>query len=100
MEFTNPYKVSRNYVELFELISDGHEMPCYVDYSFPPRRHQEEKIYRDICRARRRCSFDISFGARGICYGDISSWHKENGFREVDVFVDLYKSLNVEFIEV
>jgi hypothetical protein len=96
MKFTNPYKMSRNYSELFELISNGHEIPCFVDYSF---RNDDLVKSRDICRVRRRGVFDISFGARGISYGDISSWHKGNGEREVDAFHNLCKMLNVEFIE-
>ena len=96
MKFTNPYKISRNYTELFELISNGHEIPCFVDYPF---RADDLVKSRDICRVRRRESFDIYFGARGIEYGSISSWHKQNGEREIDVFVDLCKMLNVEFIE-
>jgi hypothetical protein len=96
MSFTSPYKMSRNYSELFELICNGHEIPCFVDYSY---RDNDERVYRDICSVRRRAEFDISFGARGIGYGDVSSWHKENGGREIDVFVNLCKTLNVEFIE-
>ena len=96
MIFTSPYKMSRNYSELFELICNGHEIPCFVDYSY---LDNDERVYRDICRVRRRGEFDISFGARGIGYGDISSWHKGNGERELDAFVRLCEMLNVEFIE-
>lgn len=96
MKFTSPYKMSRNYTQLFELICNGHEIPCFVDYSF---RDNDVRSYRDICRVRRRTEFDISFGARGIGYGDISSWHKGNGERELDAFFGLCKRLNVEFIE-
>lgn len=88
--------MSRNYTELFELISIGHEVPCFIDYSFS---NNDKVKYRDICRVRRRGSFDISFGARGIGYGEISSWNKENGERELDAFYDLCEMLNVEFIE-
>lgn len=97
MKFKNPYSLSRNYTELHALLVEGYEIPCFVDYSY---RDQDERVYRDICRVRRRAEFDISFGARGIGYGDISSWHKENGKREIDCFADLCKDLNVEFIEV
>lgn len=97
MVFTTPYRMSRNYTELFELISVGHEVPCFIDYSY---RDNDTHTYRDICRVRRFKEFDISFGARGIGYGDVSSWHKENGEREIDVFSALCKMLNVEFIEV
>jgi hypothetical protein len=96
MKFTSPYKLSRNYSKLFELISIGHEIPCFVDYSY---KDNDERVYRDICRVRRRAKFDISFGARGISYGDISSWHKENGEREIDAFFNLCETLSVEFIE-
>jgi hypothetical protein len=97
MKFKSPYKLSTNYTELYALICEGHEIPCFVDYSF---RDDDLVKYRDVCRVRRRAEFDISFGARGIGYGDISSWHKEQGSREIDIFVELCKSLNVEFIEV
>ncbi len=97
MNFTSPYKISRNYTELFELICNGHEIPCFVDYSY---LDNDKRIYRDICRVRRRAEFDISFGARGIGYGDISSWHKGKGKIEIDVFIDLCERLNVEFIEI
>ena len=88
--------MSRNYTQLFDLIAIGHEVPCFVDYSF---RDNDKVKYRDICRVRRIGSFDISFGARGIGYGEISSWSKENGGRELDAFYDLCEMLNVEFIE-
>ena len=97
MKFTTPYKMSRNYTELFDLICEGHEIPCFIDYSF---KDDDVKKYRDICRVRRFVEFEISFGARGIGYGDVSSWHKEQGSREIDYFVELCKSLNVEFIEI
>jgi hypothetical protein len=97
MEFTTPYKISKNYTQLFELICIGHEIPCIVDYSY---RDNDKKIYRDLCRVRRPKDFFIMFGSRGIEYGSISSWHKENGEREIDYFVELCKSLNVEFIEI
>jgi hypothetical protein len=97
MKFTSPYKMSINYTELFDLICEGHEIPCFVDYSF---RDDDVRKYRDICRVRRFAEFEISFGARGIGYGDVSSWHKEQGVREIDYFVELCKSLNVEFIEI
>jgi hypothetical protein len=97
MKFTIPYKISKNYNELFELICQGHQIPCFVDYSY---RDDDETVFRDICRVTRRADFYISFGARGISYGDISSWHKENGEREIDAFVGLCKILNVEFIEI
>jgi hypothetical protein len=97
MEFTTPYRMSRNYTELFELICIGHEIPCIVDYFF---RDDDVRKYRDICRVRRFAEFQISFGSRGVEYGSISSWHKENGEREIDYFVELCKSLNVEFIEI
>ena len=96
MDFTNPYSLSKNYIKLFELLKNGHEIPCFVDY---PHTRDDEKFYRDICRARRFSSFDISFGARGICYGEVSSWHGEKGENEIDVFNNLCKILNVEFIE-
>ena len=97
MNFTSPYKISRNYTELFELICNGHEIPCFVDYSY---LDNDKRIYRDICRARRRFEFDISFEARGIGYGDVSWWQKGEGKREIDIFVDLCERLNVEFIEI
>jgi hypothetical protein len=96
MNFTSPYKMSRDYALLFDLIAVGHEVPCFVDYTF---RDNQQEVYREICRVRRRGKFDISFGARGIDYGDITSWHKENGERETDAFFDLCERLNVEFIE-
>jgi hypothetical protein len=97
MEFTTPYKISKNYTQLFELICIGHEIPCIVDYSYP---NNGTETYRSICRVRRFKEFDISFGSRGIEYGCVSYWHKENGEREIDYFVELCKSLNVEFIEI
>ena len=97
MIFTSPYKMSRNYTQLFELICNGHEIPCFVNYSY---FDNEKRVYRDICRVRRRAEFDISFGARGIGYGDVSSWHKGKGERELDNFIELCKMLNVEFIEI
>jgi hypothetical protein len=97
MEFTTPYKMSRNYTQLFDLICDGHEIPCIVDYSF---RDDDVRKYRDICRVRRFKEFEISFGTRGIGYGDVSSWHKEQGVREIDYFAELCESLNVEYIEI
>jgi hypothetical protein len=89
--------MSRNYTQLFDLICDGHEIPCFVDYSF---RDDDLRKYRDISKVRRICEFQISFGVRGIGYGDVSSWHKENGEREIDAFTNLCKMLNVEFIEI
>lgn len=97
MDFTNPYKMSRNYTQLFDLICDGNEIPCIVDYSF---RDDDTRTYRDICKVRRFKEFQISFSARGISYGDVSSWHQEEGFIEIDYFFELCKSLNVEFIEI
>lgn len=89
--------MSRNYTQLFDLICEGHEIPCIVDYSF---RDDDVRKYRDICRVRRFKEFEISFGARGIGYGDVSSWHKEEGKIEIDYFTELCESLNIEYIEI
>ena len=90
------YKLSKDYFQLFQLLCSEKEIACYVDYQF--RAHVGKfPPCRDICKAKRRSQFDISFGSRGIEYGSISTFERNKG-NEFDLFKIECERMNLEFI--
>ena len=93
--FKNGYKWSRDYKRLKQLLDDGYEVVCLVDYDF--WRDKKHPMSRDICRARKfdtdgRSEHDYyAFTSRGQGYGDI---YMENDFSEYCA------AWNVEFIDI
>ncbi len=83
------YQTSKDYSRLYDLICEGIEIACYVDY---------DSEFRDICRCRKFAEYDILFSVRGCIYSQISEWHKNMG-SEKDVFIQECDSLNVEWIK-
>jgi hypothetical protein len=91
------YKLSKNYNKLFELISIGLKVPCYVDYTFMERI---DPPCRDLCICKRSRPFDIHFSSRGIGYGGIDTFEVENtndNQLEISMFVKRCESLHVEY---
>ncbi len=95
--YKNGYKWSRDYKRLKQLLDDGYEVVCLIDYDF--WRDGEHPMSRDICRARKHVNEDDSdfdfyaFSSRGQGYGDIYKYFKYD-------FVDYCAAWNVEFIDI
>lgn len=91
------YNLSKDYELLFDKICEGIEIACFVDYSF---RSLEEKHppCRDICLVRRRKEYDIDFLARGISYGSVCDFDKDE-HSEKNLFLSECKRMNVEWID-
>ena len=98
-----PYKLSKDYTALFELLCKGYELAGYVDYdSMKDGKH----ILRDIVKIKRHSAWDIMFSVRGCQYGGVSKWHgEEMQFAKVKVSSELEafklaaEICNLEFIE-
>lgn len=86
-----PYKTSRDYKRLKELLDEGKEIVCFVDYTTIGYTSH----HRDVCRARKteRDFEPYTFVARGIQYGAYTPVY------DMYSFEDYMKELNVEFIE-
>lgn len=90
------YTFSKDYQKLYELLCNGIEVACYVDYQF---RTSVDKYppSRDICKAKKRGEYDIYFGVRGIEYGSVSEFHKEED-SEFELLKLECERMNVWFI--
>ncbi len=82
------YSLSKDYNKLFLLLITGKQVACFVDCG---------AYIRDICLCKRDSEWDICFVARGIQYGSVREWHKDQG-TEFECFEMVCKNLNVEFI--
>lgn len=91
------YKYSKDYKKLFELICQGERIPAFVNYRFGVLDSDEPM--RDICLIKRRRSWDVDFGVRGVGYGDIMDMDKKKHDNELDAFEKECKRLDVEYIE-
>ena len=92
-----PYKLSRDYNKLFNLICDKKRIVGFVDYDF---NRDEKIICRDICTIQRHGEYEIQISARGICYCSVDPWHKEDwvDLTEKEVFGKICEAINLEFI--
>jgi len=88
------YTLSKDYEKLYELICQGHIAACFVDYSY----RDDSKPFRDIAKIRRFEEYDIQVGARGIEYGSIRTFHKEEG-TEKQLFIQQCQRMNLEWID-
>ena len=93
-QFKTPYKLSKNYEKLFQLICDDNEMVAFVDYEF---KTDKTIVCKDVCTVRRHEPFRINMGVRGITYASVDSW--DNEYKEKDLFIAICKSVNLEWIE-
>lgn len=89
------YKLSKNYEELFDLLSKGHTVVGFADY----RSFNDDRLTgRDVCQIVRRAAWNISFFCRGISYGNVFDVCNPKGWSEKDVFIAECKAINAEFI--
>lgn len=83
---------SRDYNRLFDKISKGEIVPCFVDYDCrdgtPP--------FRDIAKVQRRKENSIMVGARGIQYGGVDDFALD-GRTELKAFTDECERMNLEY---
>jgi hypothetical protein len=87
------YNTSRGYHGLYQLVLAGVQIMAYADYSY----HPGDKPLRDAVVIRRLGKYDIKIVARGIEYGSVSPWHKDQGTEEA-LFIKQCKRLNLEWI--
>lgn len=90
MKIKFPYKTSRDYRRLMNLLDAGNEIVCVVDY-----QSGSGITTRDICRGRKMGEGEYatySFSVRGIGYAE--TW---KGM--VDDFIFICRSVNLEFID-
>ena len=90
-----PYKLSRDYALLYSLISEGYEIPCWIDYDWD----RKGDIVRDLCCARRRNEWTISISSRGMGYLSVDGFEREwTTLSEEKLFVQRCEKYNIEFI--
>lgn len=89
-----PYNLSKDYEQLLQLICDGNEIACFVDYSYSK---DDTNPCRDICKCRRHEECWIQFGVRGMQYGGVYKWQNDRG-TEKELFFKECERMNVEFI--
>lgn len=90
------YNLSQNYELLYQLICQGNQLACYVNYE-SGRIIPDRPAPRDICKVWREKEFDIDFVARGISYGSVRSYDAKKG-TEKEGFLRECVRMNVEFI--
>jgi len=87
------YTLSKDYEKLWSFVENGHEPICFVDYKWT-----ETQILRDVARIRRHNAFKIQIGVRGIQYGGVEYWYKDEYKTEREAFISECKSLNLEWV--
>lgn len=84
-----PYKTSRDYKRLKELLDKGYQIVCFVDYKW-----SDQSVVRDICIAKYiNTTEEYPFTVRGLCYMDWSHNRKYT-------FDEICEAVNVEFIDI
>ena len=94
-EFKNPYNLSKDYATLFNLIQQGFQIPCFVNFDWD----RKGDFVRDLCICRRYKEYDIQLSARGVGYGGVHPWNKEH-WDEKELFLKRCEQLDLEYIEV
>ena len=87
-----PYKTSRDYSRLKQLLDEGMGIVCFVAYITAWRAPDDPPI-RDVCKAMKTGEGDYELFSRGVGYA--SYWSKYHKF----TFEKLMEECNVEFIE-
>jgi hypothetical protein len=87
-----PYNLSQDYLEAFRLLNLKKELVAYVNYELI-----NYTISHDICKVKRFCNYDIMFVSRGIEYGGVYTYNKEDG-EEFDLFLKECVRMNALFI--
>lgn len=97
------YNLSKDYELLLECLKQGLQAACFVDKKFHPYK-EGDKVYRDIARIRRKEAWDMDIAARGVSYGGLSKWHKDDTnynpkkYNELEAFKIECERLNLEWI--
>lgn len=101
-KYKNGYEWSRDYKRLKQLLDDGYEVVCVVDYY----DWHDGTVSRDICMGRLILGSTeerdhYSFSCRGICYCELyPSWYKERNMTEEEMFKKSATRANIEFIDI
>lgn len=89
------YTLSKDYNLLFSFVEAGHQPLAFVDYKWD----KESNPLRDVCRIRRHEPFHIDFGVRGMSYGSVDKWDKEDGGKsERSLFITECIRMNLEWV--
>jgi hypothetical protein len=88
------YNLSSDHKLLFKKLCEGHTAACFVDHK--PTSNSTGTV-QDICKCYRRGPYDIIVGSRGISYGDIMPFEKDEGTEE-DLFIATCLSVNLQWI--
>lgn len=92
----SPYKLSRDYNKMFDLICKGFEVFCYVESV-----KVDGEIIKDPALCRRRGEWNIQIGVRGLSYlYIIPNFDTNKNSTEIDHFVLCCKQRGVEFVDV
>lgn len=83
---------SKDYKKLFQFIVDGNTAVAYVDYDY-----RDGEVARDICKVERRGEFFINIGVRGMAYGNVFEFQREEGTEE-ELFIKECEGLNLEWV--
>jgi len=97
MEFKIPYKFSKDYDKLYDIICQGNEIVSFVDYK--SKIDNTLFICRDVCTVRRLNKYNFQFSARGIGYGGLYGSYNETDGDEKQMFIAICHNLNVDWIE-
>lgn len=91
------YKLSTDYDRLYELIQEGQEVVCWIDYTFD--FENEIRIYRDTCSAKKHPNVTM-FQSRGYGYICINRWDYEDlKMSELEYLKKICEKKNVEFFD-
>ena len=91
---TTGFILSRDYEHLYDLICDGHTIVGFVDYFAGVEKFEGKHM--DVCKIKKFQDYEIEFFVRGICYGSVRYYNKDNG-TEKELFIDECVRLKLEY---
>lgn len=83
---------SKDYSRLFDKISKGEIVPCFVDYDW----RDGTPASRDIAKVQRHKENSIMVGVRGMQYGGVDEFALD-GRTELKAFTDECERMNLEY---
>jgi hypothetical protein len=89
------YNLSKDYEKLYDLICNNNIIICFLDYEY---NDNDIECKRDVAQIIKDKEGDILIYARGIIYESIYSSFQELPAPKKELFIEICKKSNVEWI--
>ena len=103
--FKRVYKFSTDYEKLFDLLTNGYAVVCYVTWVFSHYDSGEPIMTTDVCEAKYLDSDNPDYshylvGCRGTCFIEVAPYHEKwLNMPMKDIFIKECENHELKFIE-